>query len=101
MSNIQYGDCTTIWIKYIGRWFYICSIDLKIGQISQKLSKWSDIGLRLYHIRSSSLTIFIVTVTVSAAEDLQDSGKRQRLSLKRKFVKTEHSQMYRIPALPT
>ena len=47
----------------------------------------SDIGLRLYHIRLSSLTIFIATVTVSAAEDMQASGKRQRLSLKQKSSK--------------
>ena len=53
----------------------LCGIDLKTGLISRKLHKRSGIGLRLYHIRLSSLTIFIVTV--SAAGDLQASGKRQ------------------------
>ena len=53
---------------------------MKTGLISWKLCKRSNTGLRLF-IRMSSL---IVTVTVSAAEDLQASGMRQQLPLKQK-----------------
>ena len=61
------------------QWSYICGIDLKTGLISRKLHKRSDIsGLTpdcgCTSCRTSSL---IVTVTVSAAGDVQASGKRQ------------------------
>ena len=59
------------------------------GHRSGKQGVDSENGCQTFCRRNSlsRLTIFIGTVTVSAAEDLQASGERQQLSLKRRLSK--------------